>query len=195
MLERSILVQIVARIIFNTSGNRQLISTLCVKCGTLFVDDFHVLSFLIVAIKLCYPFCLSLLLAYIQDCQALEHSYSLIKQGAGLTVVKEEDLDSEEDETLRQRKRKQKEEIARLMMPENTDDVNFMRADRAVAFMRLRFAELLCSVLIAVMALLRFLKDKNAFNDALLMGEFLPYWLSFVLGTGVFGLVVLKFVV
>jgi hypothetical protein len=46
-----------------------------------------------------------------------------------------------------------------------------------------------------VSALVRFLKDSERFNDALLMGEFLSYWLSFVLGTGLFSLIMVKLVV
>ena len=95
-LERSILTQVVARIVFHTSGNRQLISTLCVKCGTLFTDNFHPLSFLIVAIKISYPFIFSLLLSYIMDCQTLEENFKQFRENREATPPSKQKFDENE---------------------------------------------------------------------------------------------------
>ena len=57
----------IGKVIFATSGNRLKIASLCVKCGTLFMDDFHPFSGVIVAIKLCYPFLLPLLVGTMLD--------------------------------------------------------------------------------------------------------------------------------
>lgn len=175
-----------ARLIFNTSGNRTLISTLCVKCGTLFVDDFHPLSFLIVAVKLAYPFILSLLLCYIFDCQAFEGNYTI------LTFISQSKTQSQGKEKA---ENAQEKIISQMLLLKDKSELNYLRAERLNRFLRLAFVEQLSILVIILMVLFRFLLDSEHFNDAILMGEFLPYWLSFVIGTGVFRLVMTGLVI
>lgn len=60
-LTKCIAVYLSCTIVFYFTGNRNLLSKLCVKCGIMFYDDFHKLSWLIVVIKVTYSYIMGIL--------------------------------------------------------------------------------------------------------------------------------------
>jgi hypothetical protein len=125
--ERSLLTLIISHIFFHTSGNRMLVSTLCVKCGTLFLDDFHIFSSVIVGIKIAYPYIICSILNYINESYVFEHNFKVFMA----SVCKE---NTEKGKGNGQDELEPAAHLETFMVMVKTEDMDLMRAFRLQDF-------------------------------------------------------------